>query len=362
MSSYLLFTVLCVSVPSQGLPYHFQTHVGMPGSAHERWIDVFVVDGISATMTTRSEMTERLHLQHGPLVRARCDFVPTNLWPHSGWWSSRADRSAHTLAVCVPPRQNQALLSQLLAPTPPASVLLRMCRNLMNTYTERYKDSPDEVVRLLSLALAIAPEDVHFRRLRALTALSIDMLDVVLDDAARLETDAEGAELLRQARQRDRLRHARSTTRIGRPDDVSGQVTRTEPTSTRISNKPAFHVGMIVRHKRSQWYGVITEWALAHESHRSNNQKRLQLPCYTVAVHMYCDGVNKMRNGIAYVAEHEVERRLRPRQGYPHYTGLVHHAMVGEWFTHYDHENDMYRPNDYVRFRFPDDRVFPPLL
>jgi hemimethylated DNA binding protein len=247
-----------------------------------------------------------------------------------------------------------------LAPTPPADVLLRMCRNLMNTYTQRYKSEKDELVRVLGMALAIAPDDIQIRRQRARTALSIDMLEVVLGDAARLEADAEeGAELLRQARQRDRQRTARSVLRMRRPDDVTRQVTGREPTSSaRLASEPTFHVGMVVRHQRSHWYGVIGEWALEHESHRSNNQKRLQLPCYTVAVDLHCKGVNSLRNGIAYVPEHELERRLPPSK----YEKQVEHPQVAEWFTHYDEKNDMYIPNDYVRYRFPDDHVFPPLV
>lgn len=235
-----------------------------------------------------------------------------------------------------------------------------MCRNLMNALSEtRDKSDREYMVRVLGMALAIKPDDMQFRVLRARTALSIDMLEVVLGDAANLQADADGENLLQQARRRDRQRNARNAIRMRRLDDVTRQVTGREPTSARLTSEPAFHVGMIVRHKQHKWYGVISEWALAHESHRSNHQKRLQLPCYTVAVDRFSWGDHRSHSSLAYVAEHELERRLPPTSAAEANRCKVHHANVGVWFTHYDEETDMYHPNDFVRYRFPDDRVCP---
>lgn len=98
MTSCLLLTVRGASLPSQGVPYHFMTHVGTPGSAEERWTDVFVEDirptneDIRPTLKTRSQMMDDFHRIHGELVR-----------PHRHFGPNLANNQSinYTLAVCV---------------------------------------------------------------------------------------------------------------------------------------------------------------------------------------------------------------------------------------------------------------------
>jgi hemimethylated DNA binding protein len=125
----------------------------------------------------------------------------------------------------------------------------------------------------------------------------------------------------------------------------------------------AFHVGMVVRHVRDGWHGVICDWELSHAPHRSARQKRFQLPCYAVLVDAFSGGAQQRLGGndsiVAYAAEHDLDRQT-PATFQRGDKRLVHHTRVGELFTSFDGELGAYLLNEFCRYRYPDDRVVKP--
>ena len=164
---------------------HFMTHVGEPGSADERWID-----GTPPRLHTRAcrprRLTERVAcacVQCSATARFTCS-RETTCWTGCTAWEcpcvptaapveelratflgytslmcrTHAVSSASLMGRCVVRNGRPACASPLLTlsgagqadaarvlqPTPGASVLLRVCRNMVNVYSEVYTQPADK--------------------------------------------------------------------------------------------------------------------------------------------------------------------------------------------------------------------------
>jgi hemimethylated DNA binding protein len=243
----------------------------------------------------------------------------------------------------------------LLQPISETDVLLRMCRNLMHIYNGP-PCNKEQLLRVLDMALVLQPENLSTRQLRGWVGLKLEEFDLVINDN-ELQKDEEGQAMVQKAVELKAQCEKAVAVQQRRPRAVTMQVTgHAIAPGDPEHREPLFHVGMVVTHMRHNFIGVVhgwepkyssnLEWNFRLESQEMDTWK--QQPFYTLLVHD--DSVARDASFTSTCVAEDTIRRMMPGE-----FGPLGHAKLAEHFIRFDEDSGCFVPNEYLRYRYPDD-------